>query len=92
MVINDPTPEQVPVHDFDFVFADGRRLSVTLWPALGDTIYSDDTRYTFHLPRLKTIQTVWIGPGMALETREGTRVHVTPVDVVKRLRESRQAS
>ena len=72
-ITSDPTPEAVPVVDFDFKFA-GEVLQITTWPSLGDEWTQTRYAYVFLFPRLKITQEVFKNRLLGVSIRESMRV------------------
>ena len=89
MQINDPEPIKVIVHDYTFTFPNGRTLGISLWPHAGDTISEvEGVRLSFHFPRLKEVKTVYLGPGVVMESKESVREFVTDEEMQKRFKKA----
>jgi hypothetical protein len=72
-ITSDPTPEAVPVVDFDFKFA-GIPVEITVWPTLGDTWKETKDGFEFAFPRLRTTQRLFKTLMVGVQIVEGTRV------------------
>ena len=84
MQISEPDVVVETVLDYDFVIpGHSRPLGISVWPDSGDTVIEDADRFTFHLPRLDTILTVWIMPGMTMTFRRSKRMKISPGEALQ---------
>lgn len=89
MHIQDPEPELVEVHDYDFSFPNGKTFGASVWPHAGDSVGEvAGVSISFHFPRLSQIQTIYLGPGVTMLSTKGKREFLTDEDMQKRFKKA----